>query len=94
MLSKEDEQEDIAAGLVGADMFRILHPSVQFRLSNIINYSPYTPRPDDLVVDLHWRPVEIGGADLSDDAEAADDASGPADDNSEGLSKTSKSHAS
>jgi len=95
MLSKEDEQEDIAAGLVGADMFRILHPSVQFRLSNTVNYSPYTPRPDDLVVDLNWRPVEIGGADLMDDAEAhADDASGPADDQSEGLSKASKSHAS
>ena len=87
--SKEEVQEEIAAGLTGAEMFKVLHPSVQYRLSHIVTYSPFTPKPEHLMVDLEWKLVEIG-ADLGEGAEEEDEGAFDGDEHSEGHSMGSK----
>jgi len=91
VLSKDEVQEEIAAGLVGADMFKMLHASVQYKLSHVMTYSPFNAKPEHLVVDLDWKLVEIGAGLDDEAAEEAADGDGPGDDGSEGTgSKGSK----
>ena len=49
---RETKQEEvqIPVGQLGAENLRILHESVQKRLSLIVPYSPYDPTEEDLVV--------------------------------------------
>ena len=79
--AKEEEEEEAAAGTRGAEMLRLLHPSVQRRLVHIVTHSPFDASPEDLVVDYKEKsPFGLsgggGGGDVGKEEEEEEEGGG------------------